>query len=237
MINAVIIEDDAIWRNKIFYLLEEIHVNIIDIATSLEEVVYLFKKNSKPDLIIADICLGDKLFFEAYQEFPDWLNVPCILLTTSSNETHYKQALQIKQHLYIVKPMHLLTLKSCIDVLCHKTNNNNNVNGFLPIKGSRNELINLPFSHILYIEQDGNYCTIFTATKQFVLKKSLTKVMTTLSNKFLLIRRSICVNVDNIENFANNLHHVKLKGGIELPIGRLNKEKVKQYLAEKAIST
>ena len=94
----------------------------------------------------------------------------------------------------------------------------------------------MPLHQILYIEQQGNYCLINTSTKQFVIKKALLTVMQTLDDNFIQIHRAFCVNVNFIENYSPLLEKVKLKGGIELPIGRTKRDNIKDYLAEKFVN-
>lgn len=231
MLKVLVIEDDPLWRSKILAMLHEIDIDSIDCTENvIDTAEYL--ENNKVDLIIADVMLRNETVFKAFEQKSTYWLIPTIILTVSDKEIHYKQTSKFKKVLYLVKPINKLTLRSAIENVCESFNQKQVIEQYLELKGSRNERIKLPLALILYIEQKGNYCYIKTAQKDFVLKKSLTKLMLELDENFLQVHRSYCINTQHIDGFKNNLETVKITGGFELPIGRINNLKVRKYLAD-----
>ena len=233
-LKAIIIEDDKLWRTKIQIMLDEIGITIIGIATSIATAEELLQKN-KPDFIIADILLQNEVLFNLFIDNPTFCNIPAIILTQSDKESYYHQAKVLENHIYVVKPIHRLTLQSSVEKLLGRWNKRKLAEKSLHIKGKYNEKIQLPFSQILYIEQEKNYCHIHCKNKTVVLKKSLTKILLELDDEFMQIHRTFAVNKTYINRYTAELQSVILNEDIEVPIGRIHREKVKQNLADQFI--
>ena len=158
MIKAVVIEDDLIWKNKMLSLLDVLDISVLVIADTISAAAILLNK-VKPDIVITDVLLGKERIFEMYNNTPAFCKLPTIFVTQSDTEIDYKSAQKVLKHLYIIKPIHKLTLKSAIDNLCKKESPAT-ANNFLPIKGKFNQKIELPFDKIVYIKQNQHYCSI-----------------------------------------------------------------------------
>lgn len=232
MLKALLIEDDDLWRGKLQVMLDEIGIALLASTATVANTIAVLEKQ-KPDILIADILLENETIFKLFDYNTNYCNIPTLLITHSDKEVHFNLAAKIVKHMYIVKPIHKLTLRSAIDALF--TTKANSIVPHLTIKGSKNERIKLPLIQIIYIEQKGNYCHIRTKSKEYVVKKSLTIVSNMLDSSFLQIHRGYYVNINFITGFGQNLETVKIANSIELPIGRINKEKVKQFLSNKAI--
>ena len=229
MIKAVVIEDDLIWKNKMLSLLDVLDISVLGIADTISAAAILLNK-VKPDIVITDVLLGKERIFEMYNNTPAFCKLPTIFVTQSDTEIDYKSAQKVLKHLYIIKPIHKLTLKSAIDNLCKKESPAT-ANNFLPIKGKFNQKIELPFDKIVYIKQNQHYCSIHTQQQEFVIKKSLVSVMKDVDNRFMQVHRGYCINKNFIENFGVGLEILKVKG-IEIPIGLTFKEAIKRLISE-----
>ncbi|MFY7886365.1 MAG: LytR/AlgR family response regulator transcription factor [Dolichospermum sp.] len=228
------IEDDKLWRTKIQVMLDEIGIKILGIASTIASAEELLK-NYKPDFIVADVLLQNENIFKLFNENPFCCSIPVIILTQSEREYFYNQAKIIDNCIYLVKPIHKLTLQSGIEQLLGKWQNKTVVEKSLTVKGKYNEKIHLPFSQIFYVEQEKNYCHIHCKNKTVVLKKSLTKILIELNNDFIQIHRTFAVNKNCINRYTSELQSVLLSNNIELPIGRIYREKVKQNLASQFV--
>lgn len=235
MLKVLLVEDDGLWRSKIQVMLDELGVSIITTTENVTDTIAFLEKQ-KPDIIVADILLKNETIFKVFEHKAIYWQIPTILITVSDKEILYKQTKKFSNVFYLVKPFHTLTLRSGIDIVCGGFSKKQVLEPTLAIKGNKNERIKLPLSLIHYIEQKGNYCFVKTQNKEFVLKKSLTNLMLELDTHFLQVHRSFCVNTQVIESFSNDLNMVKLKNNVQLPIGRINKQKVKEYLAEKLLN-
>ena len=229
---CILIEDDFAWKLKLQMMLDEIGVTVLGIATNIAEAKALLSTH-KPNFIVSDILLGKEKVFQAFKEDLRYYKLPIIFITLSEMDIDYITAQKHSDYLYIVKPIHKLTLKSGIEKLCGTTNNNatKTINS-LVIKGKFNQKIELPFEKIIYIQQTGHYSSIHTSNQKFVQKKSLANLLKELDERFMQVHRGYCVNKDHIQNFGVGLETLKLNN-IEIPIGSTFREPIKEFIAKK----
>lgn len=231
MLKALLIEDEGLWQSKLQVMLDELDISIVGCTENVADTIAFLNK-VKPDLIIADVLLQNDTVFKVFEHKAQFLQIPTILITVSDKDIHFSQTEKFNRVFYLVKPFHKFTLRSAIEQVCENYATKRIIQPFLPLKGNKNEKINLPISLIHYIEQKGNYCYVFTSKKEFVLKKSLTNIMLELDATFIQVHRSFCINTQYINGFNSSLEKVKLKLGVEIPIGRVHRIKVKEYLVE-----
>ena len=101
----------------------------------------------------------------------------------------------------------------------------------LAIKG--NETISfLPCKEIDWIESEDNYVLVHAGTFEHLLRESMNSMEHSLDpTHFLRIHRRIIVNVDRIREMQNrHPSRVILKNGVQLPVSRRLKDKVKKML-------
>jgi hypothetical protein len=233
MLNAILIEDDLFYRTKIIYLLDQIGVTVLGIAENNSSAIKLLTE-FKPNIIIADVMLGTERVYEIFNSQSDFCYIPTLFLTSSKSETDFKNAKKVVNHLYVIKPIHPITLRSALEKLCGNLRNSNTktTTNSLLIKGKFNQKISLPFDKIIYISQTQHYSTIYTQKQNFVIKKSLVNTIKLLDHRFMQSHRSYCVNTDFIKNFGIGLESIKIND-IEIPIGLKFKDAVKKLIAEK----
>lgn len=85
---------------------------------------------------------------------------------------------------------------------------------------SNSLLQRVDFHDILYVESEGNYCTIITGQRRHVVKISLTRLLSRLNLPFIRqVHRSYAVNETQIDSIdtANGTLQVN---GQALPLGR-----------------
>jgi DNA-binding LytR/AlgR family response regulator len=192
------------------------------LATILEE---------QPDLIIMDIELKGKLSGMDIAKEIKHLEIPIIFTTSYTDKQMFNEAKETYSFGYIVKPFDKLTLQSTIEqavktlysgeTLDHDTSNwkDGLVKDSLLVKHN-NILYKVRFEEILFIQGEGNYCTLNTASKKYVVKMSLKKVLEELPGEFFLpIHKSHIANLAAIESIDPGSNKV-LIGKLELPIGR-----------------
>jgi DNA-binding LytR/AlgR family response regulator len=232
-LKAIIIEDDISWRTNFRIMLDDLGISVIGMATTVAEAVDLLEKHT-PDIILADVLLDNELVFEVFDANYKFCKIPTIFITQSQREIHYEQANKVMISLFLIKPIHKLSLKSAIETLCSFNTKETLVSPAkkMVLRGKYNQKIELPLEKIVFINQDLHYCTIHTSNQQFVQKKSLVNLMKELDDRFMQIHRSHCVNIDFIDNFGVGLETLKLKTA-ELPIGLTYKDDLKKLIAEK----
>lgn len=88
----------------------------------------------------------------------------------------------------------------------------------------RGSLINLSVNDILWIQSDGNYITLHTEGKKYVVKQSLKSILDLLGDvRFIKIQKSYVVRADLISLIDTQKDKVLINGTF-LPIGRSFKE-------------
>jgi DNA-binding LytR/AlgR family response regulator len=92
-----------------------------------------------------------------------------------------------------------------------------------------NETVKTLLSDILYFESNGNYLMLYTKNKTYKYRSTLSEVERELSEQgFIRIHKGFIVNSKEVYRIGNN--EITLTSGTELPIGRSNKETVRQTL-------
>lgn len=230
-LQILLIEDNRSAALDVEMLLDEMDIKLAAVKDNAADALdYIYKE--QPDLIIMDIELkGDKSGIEIAKEI-DHLQIPIIFTTSFKDKKSYQASKEVYSFGYLVKPFNKLSLQSALEqgikvlfpegqleapdiqieegMVLQSTVLVKHLNMLYPVK----------FGDILYIQGEGNYCTIFTCTRKFLLKMSLRKLMAALPpTEFAPIHKSYIVRLDKVE--AIDIGSGKLMvGKEELPLGR-----------------
>lgn len=213
----VLIEDDIILSLNFQMMLEELGHNLLASCSSIEEAKKILA-NTKPDVIISDIMLGDELSFALSQ----WFNiVPTIFMTSFMKESLQEEAMRYPNAMFLVKPFHKLTLKSVLDKLTLDLSDLHELvtEGGIEILTKHRQKKIVPHSTILWLETSGNYTTIITEDKRYTLKISLKKVSENLTPDFVQVHKGYVVNINCINRIDLSQELVNVKGN-HIPVGR-----------------
>ena len=105
---VLIIEDDIMWQCKLQIIAERAGLDIAPLADSLEQAkAYL--EDEIPDLIIADIHLGDGNVLNLLSD-KLYKTIPTILTTASETSRDFLKSKKINNSIFLVKPFHHHTL-------------------------------------------------------------------------------------------------------------------------------
>jgi two-component system LytT family response regulator len=100
----------------------------------------------------------------------------------------------------------------------------------------QHKLFFIKVEDILYCEADGNYITMHTRQRTYLLYESLTQLEQRLdSSDFTRIHRSYLINlnyVEELENYFNGEYLVKLTGGHTLKWTRFYRANAKDFLTK-----
>ena len=80
------------------------------------------------------------------------------------------------------------------------------------------EAYRIPLSEILYLESQGHYIVIRTASREYKLKMNLTEMLKSLGNGFFRCQRSFIINLEHVRKITRT--SVRLDGGIDVPLSR-----------------
>jgi DNA-binding LytR/AlgR family response regulator len=230
-LQIALIEDNKSAALDVEMLLDEMGIKLASVKDNAEDALhYIYKE--QPDLIIMDIELkGEKSGIDVAKEI-DHLRIPIIFTTSYKDKKSYEAAKEVYSFGYLVKPFNRLSLQSALEqaikalfpegqLEAPSTEGQEGMvlKGMVLVK-HLNMLYPVKFSDILYIQGEGNYCSIFTCHRKFLLKTSLRKLIASLpTTEFVPIHKSYIVRLDKVESI--DIGSSKLCVGMEeLPLGR-----------------
>lgn len=228
---VLLIEDDPFWQTKMQMMLQELNIHDVTICDD----VFTSKKSlaeSIPNLIIADILLDNGTVFELF-DHNNYKDIPVLFITASENQELYNRSKFRPTVQYLIKPFHKLTLLSSIEKLT-TTRISQKDNTGIYVKGVHAEKIFLTQDQIVYLKSERNYCIIKTPRNQFATKGSLTNIAKIFGDEMIQIHKTYLVNKKHIQKV--DLLHMKVEiTNSILPIGRVFKKNISQFLAEIAV--
>jgi len=111
--NAIIIEDEALiakeLQHKISRLAED--VRVVEVLPSIKTAMKWFLANKEPDVIFADIQLGDGNIFELFERY----ELKCPVVFTTAYDEFAIKAFRVNGVDYLLKPVDSDELKKAID--------------------------------------------------------------------------------------------------------------------------
>jgi len=191
-------------------------------------------KRERIDLMFLDINMPEITGIEFLKTIPD---PPYVIITTAYRE-YAIEGYDLDVVDFLLKPISFERFLKAINKYCNRVKpayNNGNQSGtkelkkFIYIQDGRN-IYKVPSEDIIFLEGYGEYVKVHTSNKVYLVRDSLTEFEGRLpSHSFLRVHKSYIVNTDRVTGF--NTIHVLLKD-IELPIGRMHRDRVIDILRE-----
>ena len=217
MIRTLIVDDEALARQRIHYLLQrhEDEVLVVGECKSGTEAIQTIQ-NVKPDLIFLDIQMKDMNGFDVLSKL-SLQDRPFIIFVTAYNE-YALQAFEYYALDYLLKPIDeerfsrslmrviqqiqnsainpsMATLNKLVQVLKNEAPEQAIVQDDKLIIRQASKILFLEKDAIKYIEASGYYVEVFTEDKKYLLRESLGALLTRLEvNYFVRIHRSTIIN-------------------------------------------
>jgi DNA-binding LytR/AlgR family response regulator len=229
----LLIEDNPIWQTKLEMILVELNYCEIDLCENIEGAEK-YLSHTIPDLIIADIVLGDELIFDLFKN-DTHKHIPCLFVTSHEETELYQLSKEIPDSFFLIKPFHKLTVLSAIDKVLQHHKKLIPLNQFgVEVKGPYGEKIFLKPEQVVYSKSELNYCLIKTPKNQFLLKASLIHLKEKLGPDIIQIHKTYMVNKNYIKNIFLQKMKIETECGT-LPIGRLFKAQIINFMKEKVV--
>lgn len=216
MVRVLIIDDEALARQRVRHLLTT--VQDIDVIGESKTGTDAIEKISglKPDLIFLDIQMKDMTGFEVLEALPTE-ELPMVIFITAYDKYAIK-AFDVFAFDYLLKPFkderfhrsveNALNnlrqqqtkspnqeLSALLDYLRQPTITAVSRSKMLPLKSS-GKISFVDMNDIQYITGSGYYIEIFTADKKYLLRETLTSILTKLDQEqFIRIHRSSIINL------------------------------------------
>ena len=224
-INTIIIDDEALARQRIANLVKEVpELKLIDQCSTGKEAVAAID-SKEPDVIFLDIQMKDLNGFEVLQRISTDKK-PLVIFVTAYNEYALK-AFDYFAFDYLLKPYKddrfYKSVENIInyskksdynpfsdklnDLLKYVQTKSEPVSHFsekLPVKLG-NKVFFIDKDNIKYILASGYYAEIFTDDKKHLLRESLSNLIESLDpSKFIRIHRSTIINISEINGLVNS---------------------------------
>lgn len=191
-----------------------------------------FLKVERIDLMFLDINMPEITGLDFLKSLPD---PPYVIITTAYRE-YAIDGYDLDVIDFLLKPISFERFLKAINRYCNRSGSvHKNSTGQSQSVPSRHVFIQdgkniykISFDDLLYLEGFGEYVKVVTVSKTHLVRDSLSDFEQKLpGDRFLRIHKSYIVNLEKITGYSSV--HVMLKN-IELPIGRIFREKVMTIL-------
>lgn len=211
-LQVLLVEDDKSAALDVEMLLEEVGLKLMAVIDNADEAIK-FIYQEQPDLIIMDVALrGAATGLDIAKEIKH-LRIPVVFTTSYNDKKVFEEAKTAYSFGYLVKPFDKLsllsTLEQAVKVLYPSEDNlelptgavaGDVLRGVILVKHV-NTLYPVRFEEILFIQGEGNYCSIHTENRKFMLKMSLRKLLEAIPpNEFSPVHKSFIVRLDKVES-------------------------------------
>lgn len=237
MLSAVIVDDEPKAIQSLSWELAHFRkdIQVAKTFSDPEEALIYLSKNA-PDCLFLDIQMPT---MDGFQFLERLNNKDYAIVITTAYDEYAIKALKHEAIDYLLKPIDSDDLEDTIkkirkyntrilssskfEKVLHAFNNkldkkkiNINADG---------KLIFLDEEELIYVESDGNYCTLILANSQrIVITKKLKEVDAILPNhSFFRIHNSYIVNLNKIKEFIKNDGYVVMDSGHKIPVARQRK--------------
>ena len=230
---CIVVDDDITARliiKKLCSSLKEVSV-FKEFSSAIEAIKYL--NSNDVDLIFLDIHMPSFSGFD----FIETLKSPPKIILTTSDKNFALQAFEYKCVVdYLVKPIAKERFDKSLDKVTSliKTinssdviNTSNDDSSFIYVSVDR-RLVKINIPEICYIEAKGDYISIKTENKNYLVHSTLKKIEDKLPlSLFIKIHRSFIINISEIVDIEDN--SVVIQKSV-IPISRSNKSELMRRL-------
>jgi two-component system LytT family response regulator len=210
-------------------------IEIVKTFTNPEEAL-IFLEDYTPDCLFLDIQMPA---MDGFQFLDKIDNQDIAVVFTTAYDEYAIKALKKEALDYLLKPIDSDDLSDTIrkikkfksrivnsekleNILLDFNSKNNQKKITISTEG---KLIFLKLDEILFVESDGNYCTLFLTDNQKILvTKKLKEIDSLLPiNSFFRIHNSYIINLSKIKEFLKTDGYVVMESGHRIPVARQRK--------------
>ncbi|MEM7551805.1 MAG: LytTR family transcriptional regulator DNA-binding domain-containing protein [Bacteroidota bacterium] len=223
-VRILIVEDEAIISEDLSEGLMTNGYEVCGIARSFGTAKEFLNKH-EPDLVLLDIKIsGDQDGIDLARLIRSDYEIPFLFISSYSDSNTVSRAKDVNPYGYIIKPFEdedvLVAIEIALGNFAREQDKRLDdfiLNDSIFVK-DRNLVVKVPFKEIKYICADGNYSTIRTVNRSYVLRATLKDIATKIpSNSFYRSHKSYIINLKSIS--AINSESIYIEGE-RLPIGR-----------------
>lgn len=221
---VLIVEDEVLIAYHIVDLLNSIKITNVEMAHSFPEAMTKID-SFQPQLLILDINLNaSKNGIDIAQKLNEKKPIPLIFLTANTDSVRIREAIGVKPHAILTKPIKSIDLLSNVSLFF---SNHSDETKKIKIKYN-GEVLLIGEDDILYGKIEDNYLNLYTHHKKYVIRTSIENFLE--SNNFsstYQCHRSYIVNFKKIRGFKSMELYVE---NDVVPVSRSYKKKVEEII-------
>lgn len=226
--NCIIIDDEDLSRNAMKHLvLQTPSLQICGICSNVSEALEVMK-GTRIDLMFLDIEMPD---MNGIAFLKSLRRPPMTILATAKKE-YAIEAFELNVIDYLLKPIYLdryfLACERAMrafDAEQHKVTNPERDYLFAKINGT---LVRIREADILWIEALGDYITVHTKEKKYVIHSTMKAVENKLaSDKFIRVHRSYIVAISQVSSIDDTMILIEKQ---LIPVGAVYRENLTKRL-------
>lgn len=233
-VKILVVEDEMIIADNICDALEELGYQALEPAISYTEAIGRIEEE-KPDIAILDIQLsGKKTGIDIAKKIRESYHFPFIFLTSNADSLTLNLAKEVMPPAYLIKPFSKEELYTSIEIALSnysiiRKNKEDEADDSHVIKDAffiknKGSFLKIYFDDILYLKSDHVYVELHLKnTQQFLVRRSLNDILSSLDARFVRIQRSFVVNVKYISEVKTASVIIN---NSEIPIGKTYKEEL-----------
>lgn len=238
---VIIVDDEPLAREGLKLALQKVAgVQIVAECANGFEALDAVRK-FKPDVLFLDIQMPRLSGFDVLELLGD--EAPITVFVTAYDDYAVK-AFEAQALDYLLKPVEPQRLKAALEridrylelgqrpTLKELPSSNQLLTRILVREQS--QIIIIPVDEVMYLEAQGDYISICTASQSYLKYERLSQIEQRLDGKkFVRIHRSYILNLDflkKIEPYSRDSRLAILNNGKQLPVSRAGFERIKKML-------
>ena len=221
MLKAIIVDDEALARSELRYLLDEVGgVDVVADADNVRKAIECLKEN-RCDVMFLDINMPGVNGMQFAEALSKLKNPPAVVFVTAYSE-YGADAFGVNAVDYLVKPVETDRLKQAVDKVVNltgQTAKKNNTERIPVEKGGKKVLV--PTDKIRFIMAKDDYYCLYTEDDHYLSTISLAQLEARLSDaNFFRVHRRYIVNLSHVSEVES------VPGGTLLLTMRDDNEKI-----------
>lgn len=185
--NAVLIEDENLIARELQFKIGEVapDITVSAILPSLKVCNRWFMEQAEPDLIFADIQLGDGVSFEVFERF----NLTCPVIFTTAYDEYAIRAFKVNGIDYLLKPVDTDELSKAIDkartIVQSKMPYPRDISNLLKLIGNPDDSLPL-YKEKFVVKFRNNWVPVLTKDIACFYRENLNYLLTFSGEKYIL---------------------------------------------------
>lgn len=237
LLRVLVVDDEAPARRRLRELLDDcaarLPLAVVGEAGNGREALDVLQ-SAPADLVLTDIHMPDMDGIEFARHLLKLAHPPVVIFTTAFHE-HAVQAFEVNAIDYLMKPVRVQRLLLALEKVPRLKPVSAERLALLPAASrrflsvtERSRVVLVPLDEIIYLKAELKYITIRTATREYLLEESLTRLECEFGARFVRVHRNCLVSRDHIRGFERRANddgdahwEVLLTGVVEtLPVSR-----------------